>query len=263
VQVLPRAAELTAVPGYRTDPLGEADACCAPGLLQKYAGRILMVATPHCAVHCRFCFRRAFCPRQAAGPRETAAALACIAGDPSIHEVIFSGGDPLTLPDAQLSTLLEQFARIGHVRRLRVHTRLPIVVPQRVTGELVSLLSGVRTPLIMTVHVNHPREIDDQVSEALRRVADAGIPLLSQSVLLRGVNDRAETLAALYERLVTLRVIPYYLHHLDPVAGAAEFEAPISAGLGLMAALRARLPGYAVPRYVRETPGGTSKEVLA
>jgi KamA family protein len=195
--------------------------------------------------------------------REIRSALAWIAHQPSLHELILSGGDPLMLPDAELANLMADVSGIGHLRRLRVHTRMPIAVPQRITGDLISILRTGTQPLIMVIHVNHPHEIDDQVSAALGRLADAGIPLLSQSVLLRGVNDRVETLAALFGRLADLRVIPYYLHQLDPVAGAAEFEVPISAGLTLMAALRARLPGYAVPRYVRETPGATNKEVLA
>ncbi len=263
LQVLPRAAELAEAPGYRADPLGEGDACCAPGLLGKYQGRILMVATRQCAVHCRFCFRRSFCPPTAAGQPEIQSALAWIANQPSVDELIVSGGDPLTLPDAELSSLMAGAAGIGHLRRVRIHTRMPIVVPQRITTDLILLMRSYRMPPIMVIHVNHPREIDGQVADALGRLADAGIPLLSQSVLLRDVNDRVETLAALYGRLVDLRVIPYYLHHLDPVAGVAKFEVPISAGLGLIAALRARLPGYAVPRYVRETRGATSKEVLA
>ena len=183
-----------------------------------------------------------------------------IAADGSLDEVILSGGDPLMLPDATLARLIGKLAAIPHLRRLRVHSRLPIVVPQRVTDGLVSLIRRIRLPLIMVVHVNHPAEIDGDVAEALGRLVDAGIPVLSQSVLLRGVNDRADVLAELCRRLMDLHVMPYYLHQLDPVAGAAHFEVPIRTGMALMAELRARLPGYGVPRYVRETPGGTSKE---
>ena len=264
LQILPRAAETATAPGYRPDPLGEADACYGPGLLRKYQGRVLMVTTGACAVHCRFCCRRHFpyadrpCTVAAWGP-----ALRKIAADRSTDEVILSGGDPLTLPDLDLAQLADQLAEIPHVRRLRVHSRLPVMIPQRVTDELISWLRGSRLSPIMVVHVNHPAEIDQQVAETLGRLVDAGIPVLNQSVLLRGINDRADVLAELYGRLADLRVIPYYLHQLDPVAGAAHFEVPIAAGIALMAELRARLPGYAVPRYVRETPGGTSKEVLA
>ena len=264
LQVLPRAAETMASPGYSADPLGEVGACYGPGLLRKYSGRILMVTTGACAVHCRFCFRRYFpYENSAAAEGFWGPAVQKIAADGSLDEVILSGGDPLMLPDATLARLIEKLAAIPHLRRLRVHSRLPIVVPQRVTDGLVSLIRRIRLPLIMVVHVNHPAEIDGDVAEALGRLVDAGIPVLSQSVLLRGVNDRADVLAELCRRLMDLRVMPYYLHQLDPVAGAAHFEVPIRTGMALMAELRARLPGYGVPRYVRETRGGTSKEALA
>ena len=190
-------------------------------------------------------------------------ALRRIAADPSVHEVILSGGDPLTLPDAELAQFATKLAEIPHLRRLRIHTRLPIMIPQRVTGELVSWLRGGRLSPVVVVQVNHPAEIDRAVADALGRLVDAGVPVLNQAVLLRAVNDRGDVLAELCERLADLRVMPYYLHQLDPVAGAADFETSIETGRELIAALRARLPGYAVPRYVRETPGGLSKEVLA
>jgi len=263
LQVLPRAAEMAAPPGYSPDPLGEVDACCGPGLLQKYQGRILMVATGLCAVHCRFCFRRHF-PYENASAAVSAwgPALQKVAADRSLQEVILSGGDPLTLTDRELGGLAAKLAEIPHLHRLRIHSRLPTVIPQRVTDELISWLRGSRLSPIMVVHVNHPAEIDPAVGEAFGRLVDAGIPMLNQSVLLRGVNDRADVLAELCQRLVDLRVMPYYLHQLDPVAGASHFEVPISTGVALMAELRTRLPGYAVPRYVRETRGGMSKEVL-
>jgi L-lysine 2,3-aminomutase len=264
LQILPQTAETAATPGYGPDPLGEAAAGCGPGLLRKYHGRILMVATGACAVHCRFCFRRHFpyqdcsCARALWEP-----ALREIAADRSVSEVILSGGDPLTLSDLELTHLADQLAEIPHVRRLRVHSRLPVVIPQRVTDELVSWLCGGRLSPIMVVHVNHSAEIDKQVAAALGRLVDAGIPVLSQSVLLRGVNDGVDVLAELFRRLIDLRVMPYYLHQLDPVAGAAHFEVPVAAGIALVKQLRARLPGYAVPRYVREIPGETNKVVLA
>jgi L-lysine 2,3-aminomutase len=261
LQVLPRLAETVATPGYSADPLGEAEALCGPNLLRKYQGRILMVTTGTCGVHCRFCFRRHFpyVPDASGwGP-----AMQQIAADRSIDEVILSGGDPLTMPDSELAQLAGQLAQIPHLRRLRIHSRLPVVIPERVTGELISWLRGTRLSPMMVVQVNHPAEIDQSVAEAFGRLGDAGIPMLSQSVLLRGVNDRADVLAELCRQLVDLRVMPYYLHQLDPVAGAAHFEVPISTGIALMAELRARLPGYAVPRYVRETRQGTSKEILA
>jgi KamA family protein len=186
-----------------------------------------------------------------------------VAGDPGIHEVVLSGGDPLALDDAELGQLARHFAEIPHLARLRVHTRFPIVVPQRVDDALLAWLRSTRLATWLVVHVNHPGEIDVAVAAALGRLVDAGVPVLSQSVLLRGVNDRAEVLAELWERLADLRVIPYYLHQLDRVAGAAHFEVPVSRGRRLIREVRARLSGFAVARYVREVPGRPNKVVLA
>jgi len=185
-----------------------------------------------------------------------------IAAEGSIREVILSGGDPLTVDDSRLARLARRLADVPHLRRLRVHTRLPIVVPQRVTEELLAWLRGTRLTAVLVLHVNHPAEIDTPVAAALGRLVDAGVPVLSQSVLLRGVNDRVDVLAELCERLVDLRVMPYYLHQLDRVAGAAQFEVPEATGVELLRQLRARLPGYAVPRYVQEVPGRPNKVVL-
>jgi EF-P beta-lysylation protein EpmB len=263
LQVLPLVDELVATPGFSQDPLAEAEVMRAPGLLTKYAGRVLMITTGACAVHCRFCFRRHFPykdPAAAMGQWEPS--LAHIAADPNIREVILSGGDPLTLTDAKLQRLVDRLAEFSHLSRLRVHTRLPVVIPQRVTDGLLACLRS-RLASRLVVHVNHPAEIDAAVAGALGRLIDAGIPVLSQSVLLRGVNDRVEVLAELFERLADLRIAPYYLHQLDRVAGAAHFYVPEATGIQLLAALRARLPGYAVPRYVRETVGEANKQVLA
>lgn len=262
-QVLPLADELVAGEGFGPDPVGDRAAARSPGLLHKYRTRVLMVTTGACAVHCRYCFRRHFPYSQ--GPRsidEWSAALDAIAADSTLGEVILSGGDPWMLVDDVLAELVERLARIGHLRRLRVHTRLPLMIPQRVTDELVALLRGTRLTPIVVVHANHARELTGSVVEALARLSDAGIPLLNQSVLLAGVNDDVESLAELCERLVDLRVMPYYLHQLDRVTGAAHFEVSESRGRQLVAELRSRLPGYAVPRYVRETPGAQHKIIL-
>ena len=263
LQVLPQAEELAEVPQFQTDPLGEAEAAGCSGLLWKYPGRLLVVTTGACAVHCRFCFRRHFpYTESTAGVAPWEAALSVAAAEPSIEEIILSGGDPLTLPDSQLSYLTKRLAAIPHLRRLRIHSRLPIVVPQRVTDELLDWLRGSRLTPILVVQVNHAAEIDAAVAVALGRLVDAGVPVLAQSVLLRGVNDDLEVLAALYRRLVDLRVMPYYLHQLDRVAGAAHFEVSPPRGRVLIGQLRGRLPGYAVPRYVCETPGQSSKTLL-
>ena len=264
LQILPRPEECVATPRFAADPLGESAGRQGPGLLGKYPGRSLIVTTGVCAVHCRFCFRRHFpYPTPDAEPEALDQAIGQIAADTSLREVILSGGDPLTLADRRLAELAHRLAGIGHLRRLRVHTRMPIVIPQRVTPELIAWLRGTRLTPIMVVHVNHPAEIDQAVADALGRLVDAGIAVLSQTVLLRDVNDRAEVPVELCQRLIDLRVMPYYLHQLDRVAGAAHFEVPESEGRALVAELRAQLPGYAVPRYVREVPDATSKIVLA
>jgi EF-P beta-lysylation protein EpmB len=264
LQVLPLGMEEIAVPGFSTDPVGDSAAKRAPGLLHKYHGRALLMTTGACAVHCRYCFRRHYPygeePRRMA---EWEAAFEVIAGDPSLHEVILSGGDPLMLTDARLEALCGRLAGIPHVTRLRMHTRLPIVLPERVTDRLLSLLLGAGPTPIVVVHANHPRELVGSCAVALQRLVRAGITVLNQAVLLKGVNATVEAQAGLCERLVDLGAIPYYLHQLDRVAGAAHFEVAEEVGRILMRELRRRLPGYAVPRYVRETAGGEFKDLLA
>jgi L-lysine 2,3-aminomutase len=264
LQVLPLAAELADSPSFMPDPVGDQQAEKAPGLLHKYRGRVLLITTGACAIHCRYCFRRHFPYSDA--PHSLAdwqPALDQIAADMSIEEVILSGGDPLMLVDPWLSRLAQRLSEIGHVRRLRLHTRLPIVLPERVGQELLDWLCGTRLLPVVVVHANHPAEICPPVAAALTRLVDAGIMVLNQSVLLRRVNDNADVLADLCRRLVELRVAPYYLHQLDRVRGAAHFEVEEETGRRLIDELRRRLPGYAVPRYVRETPGGECKEPLA
>jgi EF-P beta-lysylation protein EpmB len=262
-QVLPLGIEETSVPGFGIDPVGDAAARKAPGLLHKYQGRALMVTTGACAVHCRYCFRRHYPyddePKRLA---DWATALATIADDATLHEVILSGGDPLMLSDARLEALCDLIGAIPHVKRLRLHTRLPIVVPERVTGRLLEILHAAGPTPIIVVHANHPQELEGSCADALRRLVRSGITVLNQAVLLRGVNDSVESQMGLCEGLVDLGVIPYYLHQLDRVTGAAHFDVPEETGKALIAELRRRLPGYAVPRYVRETAGGESKEII-
>jgi EF-P beta-lysylation protein EpmB len=263
-QVLPQAAEFDQPPGFSADPVGDAAAIGAPGLLQKYSGRALLVTTGACAVHCRYCFRRHFPYSEMPHSIDNwEPAIGHIAADPSIDEVLLSGGDPLTLVDERLAELARRLADIPHLRRLRIHTRLPIVIPERVTAELLQWMNDTRLAPIMVVHANHPQEIDDSVAAAFSKLVDAGIPILNQAVLLRGVNDNSAALIELSRRLIDLRVMPYYLHQLDRVQGAAHFEVPISRGLELIAEMRRALPGYAVPRYVQEIAGEEHKRVLA
>ena len=252
-QVLPVAAETDDVPGFTGDPVGDRAARKAPGLLQKYQGRALLITTGACPVHCRYCFRRQYpYSDEARGPEDWQVALGNIRSDSSLREVILSGGDPLMLSDRRLAELVALLDEIPHLRRLRVHTRMPIVVPERVTDELIDALRATRLRTIVVVHANHPQELQGDCPAALRRLVQAGFVVLNQGVLLRGVNDDSDTLAALCERLVDLGVLPYYLHQLDRVSGAAHFEVPESEGRRIIEELRRRLPGYAVPRYVRE-----------
>ena len=263
-QVLPLEDELQAQPGFADDPVGDQLAEVTPGLLRKYRSRVLMVATGACAVHCRYCFRRHFPYSQA--PRSIQAwhpAFQQIEADPSIEEVLLSGGDPLTLVDDLLSELAERISRVPHVQRLRIHSRLPIVIPERVTDAFLSWFTGTRLTPIMVIHANHPAELDEPVARSLGMLSDAGIPVLNQAVLLRGVNDDLKTLTELSLRLVDLRIMPYYLHQLDRVTGAAHFEVPVEHGIRLVKDLRQRLPGYAVPRFVQERAGAQQKFVLA
>lgn len=259
-QVLPLGLEYEDAPGSRNDPLAEQEFLSAPGLLKKYHGRALLVAAGTCAVNCRYCFRRNYPYEQTpAGMDAREPAFRELESDESIHEIILSGGDPLVLTDHALARLIERLDRIPHLQRLRIHSRLPIVIPARVTDGLLSSLRTSRLAPVVVVHSNHPAELDSATTAALRRFVDAGIPVLNQAVLLKGVNDDEDVLVELSERLVNLGAMPYYLHQLDPVTGSLHFRVPVDRGLELTAALRRRLPGYAVPRYVQEVPGEAHK----
>lgn len=255
LQVLPRSGELQAPAGFRADPLDEAAHLAAPGLVRKYPGRALLVTTGVCAVHCRYCFRRHFDYQEGVWRQ----ALEAVRADPTIRELLLSGGDPLAMAPGPFAELVRAADAIPHVRRLRVHTRLPIVLPARVDRALVELLGGLRARPVVVVHANHARELGGDVDQALGRLAGAGALLLNQSVLLRGVNDSVAALRDLSEALVEAGVAPYYLHLLDPVLGAAHFEVPEDEARGLLEQLRASAPGYAVPRLVREVPGAGAK----
>lgn len=263
-QVLPVEAEMHEVEGYSADPVDDASATLQPGVLQKYAGRALLITTGACAIHCRYCFRRHFPYEEA--PHSEAAwdnALSKIAADNTIHEVILSGGDPLMLVDMRLASLVDKIAAIPHVSTLRVHTRLPIMIPSRVTGGVIEWLTGSRLTPIVVIHANHAQELDDEVSLAMSQLQQAGVMLLNQAVLLRGVNDSVQAQTDLSKRLIEIGVMPYYLHQLDRVTGAAHFEVPIDEGRKIIMELRSRLPGYAIPRYVQEAAGQPNKVVLA
>jgi EF-P beta-lysylation protein EpmB len=263
-QVLPLAEEGEDVPGFTIDALEEARFRKAPGLLHKYEGRALLVLTGACAIHCRYCFRRHY-PYSQEPKRldDWEPALSAIEHDESIREVLLSGGDPLMLTDERLGAVVRRLEEFPHLRRLRIHTRLPIVLPDRVTLELIDLLTSLRITPVVVVHANHAAELVGDCALALRQLVQSGVMLLNQAVLLRGVNDSIEALAGLSERLIDLGIKPYYLHQLDRVAGTAHFEVPEEFGRTLIAGLRKRLPGYLVPQFVREVPGEDFKLPLA
>jgi EF-P beta-lysylation protein EpmB len=266
LQILPALAEDAPPPdGFRLDAVGDLDGPShpAPGLIQKYPGRALVVTTSHCAVHCRYCFRRhyPYDELREAGPA-AAAARTAIAADPSIHEVILSGGDPWSLPDGPFRSLVHSIAQIPHVRRLRVHTRMPVVLPRRVTPELVETLTGTRLRSWVVVHFNHPRELHPDAVDACTRLVEGGVPVLNQSVLLRGVNDDENVLAELCEGLVDIGVKPYYLHQLDRVQATAHWEVPEAEAARIVEQLRVRVSGIAMPQWVRDEPGRRSKTPL-
>ena len=263
-QVLPLDVELEERSGFTSDPVGDLASGVVPGLLQKYRGRALLITTGACGVNCRFCFRREFpYSDQLASGGRMRDAMDRIAGDTSLHEVILSGGDPLVLPAARLRALGDAIAAIPHVRRIRIHSRQPVVAPGSVDEALLQWFAQAPLPIVLVIHTNHARELDATVEEALRRIAAHRVTLLSQSVLLRGVNDDLETLVELSERLMEVGVLPYYLHLLDRVRGSGHFEVDEHRAVALHAALRERLPGYLVPRLVRETAGAKSKTLVS
>ena len=260
-QVLPLAAEFAPQPpAFVADPVGDLAVAAQPGVLRKYRGRALLVTTGACAVHCRYCFRREFpYSEQAASAGRWADAVAAVRADADAREVILSGGDPLSLATGKLAELTAQLAAVPHVQRLRIHTRQPVVLPSRVDDELLGWLAALPWPATVVVHANHPHELDAATKDALVRLRATGAHLLNQSVLLRGVNDDAGTLAALSTALHSAGVLPYYLHVLDPVRGSAHFDVPDDEARRLHDALVRELPGYLVPRLVREVPGAPSK----
>lgn len=261
-QFIPTTDELTTLPEERADPIGDDAHSPVPGLVHRYQDRVLLKLVHVCAVYCRFCFRR-----ETVGPggptmlgeEELERALAYIRERPEIWEVVFTGGDPLVIAPRRLAELLERFRAIEHVKILRFHTRVPIVDPSRITAELVAALRNTGKTVYIAIHANHPRELTLEARVALARLADAGIAMVSQTVLLKGINDDAETMTALMRGFVEARVKPYYLHHGDLAPGTSHFRTSIAEGQALMRALRGRLSGLAQPTYVLDIPGGYGK----
>ncbi|TAM29190.1 MAG: EF-P beta-lysylation protein EpmB [Rhodanobacter sp.] len=263
LQVLPQLAELDEVPGFVADAVGDMASREAQGVLHKYQGRALLIASGSCAINCRYCFRRHFpYGDEMAAAGQWRQALAHVRQDLSINELILSGGDPLALSTGKLEELGRGLADIPHVTRLRIHSRLPVVLPERIDAAFTGWLAALPLQKVVVLHANHANEFDASVDAACARLREAGATLLNQSVLLRGVNDEAGALAALSERMFAAGVLPYYLHQLDRVQGAAHFEVDDARALALIEQLRGRLPGYLVPKLVREVGGDPSKRPL-
>jgi lysine 2,3-aminomutase len=263
LQFVPDERELETHAEESADPIGDAAHSPVPGLVHRYPDRVLLKVVNACAVYCRFCFRREMVGpgRGALTGKALAAALDYIARAPKIWEVILTGGDPLVLPPRRLKDLMTRLAAIDHVKVIRLHTRIPVVAPERVTPALLrALRTGKATYIVL--HANHPRELTEEARAACARVVDAGIPMLSQSVLLRGVNDDVETLGALMRALVECRIKPYYLHHADLAPGTAHLRTSIVQGQVLMRALRGRYSGLCQPQYVLDIPGGHGKSPI-
>ncbi|MBW4933916.1 EF-P beta-lysylation protein EpmB [Marinobacter sp. F4206] len=262
-QVLPMDQESLSVPGFLRDPLEEGDAMQTTGLIRKYRSRALLMVTGQCAINCRYCFRRHFpYEDQRLSPDDRQQVLDTLSASPEVNEVILSGGDPLAVNDRLLAQWAADLSAIPHIRRLRLHTRLPVVIPQRVCDALLKWLAETPAQVIMVLHVNHPAEIDDATRKALARLRAAGVTLLNQSVILRGVNDNANVLETLSETLFDAGVMPYYLHAFDPVEGAHHYDVADEEARGLVRTLLTRLPGFLVPKLVREVPGREGKSPI-
>lgn len=259
-QILPIEDELVNYPGYNADPVGDLNAVAAAGVIHKYQGRVLLIATGACAVHCRYCFRRNFpYGEQQLSSQKLQQAIGYIAEHSDISEVILSGGDPLLLNDDKLGFLLQQLANINHVHRIRLHSRVPIVLPARITDSLLAHLSNSNKQVVMVLHSNHGNELSSSVAEACLKIRERGITLLNQSVLLKAVNDDAQTLCGLSEKLFSLGVLPYYLHLLDHASGTGHFAVDDDTAKQLLEQMQRQLPGYLVPKLVREQAGAAYK----
>jgi EF-P beta-lysylation protein EpmB len=259
LQVLPLKEELLSVSGYSSDPIKE-QAFTEKGIIHKYQGRVLLLVCGHCAINCRYCFRRHFPYEENFLSRDQwLETIKNIAADNTIEEVIYSGGDPLAANDKQLAWLTQQIAAIPHIKRLRIHSRLPVVIPERINDECLSWLSNHRLDTAFVLHINHANEISPALIRAIARMREVGIIVLNQSVLLKGINDSVSILKTLSDELFAAGVLPYYLHLLDPVSGAAHFDMPLKKAKQLHDEMLACLPGYLVPKLVRDIEGKASK----
>jgi EF-P beta-lysylation protein EpmB len=262
-QVFPLIDEDITDDNFVTDPVGDQLAITSPGILQKYHGRALLLTTGACAIHCRYCFRRHF-PYNDSNPlaSQWQQTLTTLQQDESLNEVILSGGDPLALSDQKLTQMVAELEQIPHIKRLRIHTRLPVVLPERINADLLAWIKSTRFQVVMVIHANHSQELTQPEADALEALAQAKVQLLNQAVLLKGVNDSVEALTMLSERLIEVGVLPYYLHLFDPVSGAGHFDVSEELGIALIKQLRTKLSGYLVPRLVREQQGENSKTII-
>ncbi len=262
--IIPRTAEQSLSVGESEDPLGENDHSPVPGLVHRYPDRVLFLVTDHCFTYCRYCMRSRMVAKGKGTPflrTHWERAISYIENSPSVRDILLSGGDPLTLPEGELEWLLSRLRRIPHVEFLRIGTKAPVVLPQRITPSLTRMLRKFH-PLWMSIHFTHPEELTLEVKQACEQLADAGIPLGSQTVLLSGINDNLETMRVLYHNLLKIRVKPYYLFQCDPISGTAHFRTPVEKGLEIIRGLQGHTSGYALPTYAIEGPGGGGKMPL-
>jgi EF-P beta-lysylation protein EpmB len=260
-QFLPLKKEEEVVKGFSLDPVGDLSSQKESKLLHKYSGRALLIVSGACAMHCRYCFRKNF-PYESSR-KDFSHELQIIAQDPSIKEIILSGGDPLSLSTSELEKLLLFLEKIPHIKRIRFHTRFPIGIPERIDDEFLRLLSSVKKQIFFVIHTNHEKELDLDVLASLKKIQMLGIPVLSQSVLLQGINDSVSALKSLFETLADHGILPYYLHQLDKVSGSKHFEVPEEKGKDLMKELSSILSGYSLPKYAKEEAGKPSKTIIS
>ena len=262
-QVLPITSELQVDSNFSTDPVGESSFNPVPGIVHKYRNRVLMIISPNCAINCRYCFRRHFpYDDNRQSKQQWLKALDYLKTKPEINEVIYSGGDPLAANDNFLRWLTGEIESFNHIKRLRIHTRLPVVIPSRIDDQLLNWLSNTRLKPTFVLHINHANEIDTPLSQGVNRLKQAGIMVLNQSVLLKGINDTSDQLINLSEKLFDAGIMPYYLHMLDPVQGASHFDVPEDRAVEIFSQIQAKLPGFLVPKLVQERAGETSKSLI-
>ncbi|WP_133012892.1 EF-P beta-lysylation protein EpmB [Marinomonas flavescens] len=264
LQILPSAAEMRLVPGYTTDPLEEADHSPQKAIVHKYKRRLLVITTGTCAVNCRYCFRRHFpYGENQLAQAEWQSVIDYLKAHPEVNEVILSGGDPLMMKDALLADKIHKLEALPQIKRLRIHSRLPVVIPQRVCDEMLAWIKNSRLDIIMVWHINHANEVDEDVIHAAQQLKHAGVTLLNQGVLLKGINDSVKAQVDLSEAVFKAGLLPYYMFTLDPVEGAAHFDISVEQAQRLMGKVAAELPGYLVPRLAKEIPGKQAKTVFA